>query len=84
MEKQSKQSVENLEITKYLLDKSTLEFIKKRVKNYIIIGIDEKGMQYKIDDQVSTFPFCINSEIKILISDAIDQYTNIINEIKNS
>jgi len=55
------------------------------LENFTVVKVilwNNNGEQYNIDN-FPNFPFSIKREVKVLLNDAINQYNDIINQIKN-
>jgi hypothetical protein len=56
---------------------------ESEIKYFDIICVQKNGGLNYLTDNFISFPFSLESEIKILLNDALDYYTNIIEQIKN-
>ena len=53
------------------------------IKYFDIICVQKNGGVNYLTDNFISFPFSLESEIKILLNDALDYYNEIISQIKN-
>jgi hypothetical protein len=71
------------EILRYKAELQLCEFLlKKTVKIDCILHTNE-GELFTLD-MLANFPFSLKNEMAILLADAIQEYTNIINQIKTT
>jgi hypothetical protein len=53
------------------------------IKYFDIICVQKNGGVNYLTDNFISFPFSLESEIKILLNDALDYYNEIISQLKN-
>lgn len=70
------------EVAKLIAEKRFCENIIPAIKGVKIFVQTDTGMQSM--DLLQLFPFCLTDEIKVLLSDAVGQYQNLINQKSTS
>ena len=78
--------IKKREISCYEADRNTVIKLlseDSEIKYFDVICVKKDGGLNYLTDNFISFPFSLESEIKILLNDALDYYTNIIEQIKN-